>query len=55
MGTAMSENDNRLLFAGLMSGLLVGVLGALLALARRDAEPAPVPEGGLVLRRRSDA
>jgi hypothetical protein len=51
----MTENDNRLLLAGLLSGFVVGVLAALLSLAKRAAEPAPLPEGGLVLRRRSDA
>lgn len=55
LGGEMNNNDSRLVIAGLMSGFLVGVLGALLALARRESEPAPLPEGGLVLRRRSDA
>lgn len=47
----MGESENRLFVAGVLSGFLVGVLGALLVRERRAATPEPLPEGGIVLRR----
>ena len=47
----MGESDHRLFLAGVLSGFVAGVLGALLVRARREADPAPLPEGGIVLRR----
>jgi hypothetical protein len=50
----MDESDNRLLLAGLISGLAVGVLAALLVRRSRSLEEPPLPESGIQLRRRPD-
>jgi hypothetical protein len=49
----MGYPDRQLFLAGLFSGFLVGVLGALLA-RRRDEEAPLATGGGLVLPRRAD-
>nr|PZN29862.1 MAG: hypothetical protein DIU80_08620 [Chloroflexota bacterium] len=49
----MYDSDNRLLLAGLFSGVIVGVLAALL-FRRAVSEAAPLPEGGIELRRSDD-
>ena len=50
----MDDSDNDLLFAGLLSGVAVGVLATLL-LRRRGATVEPPPfESGLELRARPD-
>jgi hypothetical protein len=50
----MHDSDDRLFLAGMFAGLVAGVLGALLVRERRASGPPPLPEGGLVLRARSD-
>ncbi|MEN9939162.1 MAG: hypothetical protein RLZZ387_5741 [Chloroflexota bacterium] len=51
----MGDNDNRLLLAGLFSGFVAGVLGALLVRQRAEHAPPPPPQAGLVLRRTDEA
>jgi gas vesicle protein len=49
----VNNTNNQLFLAGLFSGVLVGVLGALL-MRRRGEEAQPFTTGGLVLPRRAD-